>query len=101
MNTINKNEWNPKLGNYEHFGYQMKAGDTEFKSAKLTLDLKGVLFLNLTTSDGDMSLPLNVINKNYLVTAGVNTSFGFNVKLETNEKYDVLDFAGLTFRKEK
>jgi len=101
LNTLNENKWNSRLGNYEHFGYQMKAGDTEFKAAKLTLDSKGVLFLNLTTSNGDMQLPLNIINEDYSVTGGVNTSLGFNIKFIKDKKYDVLDFGGLTFRKEK
>ncbi len=101
LNPVNKNKWSSRLGNYEHFGYQMKAGDTEFKSAKLTLDSNGVLLLNLSTSNGDMQLPLNVINENCSVTGGVNTSLGFNVIFRNDEKYDILDFAGLTFRKVK
>ena len=101
LRPIDKNKWTSRLGNYEHYGYQMNAGDTEFKAAKLTLDSNGVLILNLSTSNGDMQLPLNVINESYLVTGGLNTSLGFNVVSKDDEKYDILDFAGLTFRKEK
>jgi CubicO group peptidase (beta-lactamase class C family) len=101
LNPVNKNNWNSRLGNYEHFGYQMKAGDTKFNAATLTLDSQGVLFLTISTSGGDMPLPLNVINEDYLVTGGVNTSLGFNVVFKSDEKYDILDFAGLTFRKEE
>jgi hypothetical protein len=42
-----------------------------------------------------------VISHEYAVTSGLGTGFGFTVKFTEDEKYDIVDFGGIKFRKEK
>ena len=100
------NEFDPALlskkpGIYEHFGYQLLVGDTKFKGAELSLSADSVLMLNLIAFDGEFGFPLNVISDEYAVTSGLGTGFAFTVKLTEDDNYDIIDFAGLTFRKNK
>jgi len=90
-----------KLGVYEYFGYPFLVGDTKFKGAELSLAEDRVLILKLIAYDGEYPFPLNVISDEYATTSGLGTGFGFTVKFMENEKYDIIDFAGLTFRKTK
>ena len=96
MNLLSK-----KPGIYEHFGYQLLVGDTKFKGAELSLSADSVLMLNLIAFDGEFGFPLNVISDEYAVTSGLGTGFAFTVKLTEDDNYDIIDFAGLTFRKNK
>jgi CubicO group peptidase (beta-lactamase class C family) len=100
LNEIDTTSWKKKLGSYEHFGYQMLAGDTKFTRAELYMN-NDVLMLKLKTPGGDTPIPLNVISGNVAQTGGLSTSFGYTVQFRQDENYDILDFAGLTFRKKK
>ena len=88
-----------KLGKYEHYGYQLLVGDTKFKGAELSLTQDRVLILKLITYDGEFAFPLNVISDKYAVTSGLGTGFGYTIKFSEDEKYYIIDFGGITFRK--
>ena len=101
LNKFNTTLLSNKLGGYQHYGYQLLAGDTKFKGAELSLAGNRVLMLKLITSDGDIPFPLNVISDKYAITGGLGTRLGFTVKFAENDKYDIVDFGGITFRKIK
>jgi CubicO group peptidase (beta-lactamase class C family) len=101
MNKFNISLMNKRFGVYEHFGYQLLVGDTKFKGAELFLSGDKILMLKLIAYDGEYPFPLNVISHEYAVTSGLGTGFGFTVKFTEDEKYDIIDFGGLTFRKIK
>jgi CubicO group peptidase (beta-lactamase class C family) len=100
LNRIDTTHWKKKLGIYEHFGYQMLAGDTKFTGAEL-YTTGDVLILKLKTPGGDSPIPLNVLSNSVAQTAGLSTSFGYTIQFKQDENYDIIDFAGLTFRKKK
>ncbi len=99
LNKINLSLLSKKLGVYEHYGYQLLVGDTKFKGVELLMAENRVLILKLITPDGDISFPLNVISDKYAITGGLGTRLGFTVKFIENDKYDIVDFGGITFRK--
>ncbi len=99
LNTFDTSLMCKWLGEYEHFGYQLLVGDTRFKGAELSLSQDRVLILKLIAYEGEFAFPLNVISDDYAVTSSLGTGFGFTIKLTENGKYDIVDFAGLTFRK--
>ncbi len=101
LNTFDIPSITKKLGVYEHYGYQLIMGDTKFKGAELSIANDRILMLNLISYDGEYPFPLNVISDEYAVTSGLGTGFGFTVKFTEDEKYDIVDFGGITFRKEK
>ncbi len=101
LNPLNTSTVRKKLGEYEHFGYQLLVGDTKFNGAELSLAENRVLLLKLLTSDGAFTFPLNVISNEYAITSGLGTGFGYTIKFTENEKYDIIDFGGITFRKMK
>ena len=101
LNKFNASLLNKKLGAYEHYGYQLLVGDTKFKGAELSLAGNRVLILKLITTDGDIPVPLNVISDKYAITGELGARLGFTVKFEENDKYDIIDFGGITFRKIK
>ena len=100
LNKIDTTSWKKKLGIYEHLGYQMLAGDTKFTGAELYIN-GDILVLKLKTLGGDTPIPLNVISNSVAQTAGLSTSFGYTVQFKQDENYDIIDFAGLTFRRKK
>lgn len=99
LNNFDTSLFNGKLGSYEHFGYQLLVGDTKFKGADLSVAENRVLMLKLIAFDGGYPFPLNVISDEYAVSGGLGTGYGFTVKFTEDEKYDIVDFGGLTFRK--
>ena len=99
LNTFDPSTISKRLGVYEHYGYQLLVGDTKFKGAELYLDNDRILMLKLVAEEGEFPFPLNVISDEYAVTSGLGGGFDFNVKFMEDERYDILDFAGLTFRK--
>ncbi|MEJ2637543.1 MAG: serine hydrolase [Calditrichia bacterium] len=101
LNKFNTPLFNKRLGEYEHFGYQLLVGDTKFKGLELSLARNRILMLKLIAYDGEYAFPLNVISDEYATTSGLGTGFAFTVKFMEDEKYDIIDFAGLTFRKIK
>ncbi len=101
LNEFNTSLITKKLGVYEQFGYQLLVGDTKFKGAELSLAGDRVLILKLIAYDGEFAFPLNVISGEYAVTSGLGTGFGFTIQFTDDEKYDIIDFGGITFRKEK
>ena len=101
LNPLNSSIFCNKLGEYEHFGYQLLVGDTKFNGAELSLAGNRVLLLKLLTSDGAFTFPLNVISDTHAVTSGLGTGFGYTIKFTENGKYDIIDFGGITFRKIK
>jgi hypothetical protein len=98
LNEFNPSSINNRLGSYEHFGYQLIVGDTQFKGAELSLE-GDVLMLKLIAYDGEYPFPLNVISEEYAVTSGLGTGFGFTVKFTQDEEHFIIDFGGITFRK--
>jgi CubicO group peptidase (beta-lactamase class C family) len=101
LNAFDPMLFSDKLGQYEHFGYQLLVGDTKFKGARLSLSGDGVLLLKLIAYEGEYAFPLNVISGEYAVTSGLGSGFGFTVKFTEDEDHFILDFGGITFRKSK
>ena len=93
--------WNYKQGYYKHFGYHPLAGDAKFKGVELKLSNDNILILVLETLENKYPIPLDVISEKYATTAGLMSGYGMTVSFMENEKYHIIDFAGLTFRKEK
>jgi len=98
---VNSSQWIQKIGIYDHFGYQLIAGDTKLKGANIQLNNDKILILELMTFENTISIPLDVISEKYAITAGVTSGFGYTVKFTEDENYHYIDFAGITFRKEK
>ncbi|MCW0482991.1 serine hydrolase domain-containing protein [Gaoshiqia sediminis] len=101
LNSFNTSKFAKKLGSYEHYGYQLLMGDTKFKGAALSIADDRILMLKLIAYDGEYPFPLNVISDGYAITSGLGVGFGFTVKFTEDEKYDLIDFGGITFRKLK
>ena len=101
LNIFNPLLLTNKTGDYEHYGYQLIMGDTQFKGAKLSIADDRILMLKLIAFDGEFSFPLNVISDKYAVTSGLGVGFGFTVSFFEDENYNIIDFGGLTFRKTK
>jgi CubicO group peptidase (beta-lactamase class C family) len=101
LNPFDTSMFREMLGEYEHFGYQLIVGDTQFKGAELSLSDEGVLMLKLIAYDGAFGFPLNVISNEYAITSGLGVGFGFTVKFTEDESYRVIDFGGITFRNRK
>ena len=99
LNPFDTSMFHEMLGEYEHFGYQLIVGDTQFKGAELSLSAEGVLMLKLIAYDGEYSFSLNVISGEYAVTSGLGSGFAYTVKFTENEGCSVIDFGGITFRK--
>lgn len=98
---VDKEYWGQKQGNYEHFGYHPIAGDAKFKGVELKLSNDNILILVLETLENKYSIPLDVISVKHATTAGLMSGYGMTISFIENEKYLIIDFAGLTFRKEK
>jgi len=101
LKAIDTELWNLRTGAYEQFGDKMLVGDSEFTDAELDIEKNNVLYVTIRYIGGQMKLPLNVINQEYAVTGGLSTNFGCNVRFSENQEHYILDFNGLTFRKEK
>jgi len=101
LNEIDNELWNGKTGTYNHFGYKMLAGDSEVDGTEVDIEGDNVIYVTLKYKGGQMRLPINVINEEYTIVGGLNTSFGCNVRFTEDKEYYILDFGGLTFRKEK
>lgn len=100
--VVKSSEWKKWFGIYSHFGYQMKIGDTKFKEAEIYQDDHKVLILKLTTFGSIRTIPLYVISGNQVLTSGINGGFGgYNIHLSETGGEQVLDFAGITFKKKK
>lgn len=55
----------------------------------------------LKTIGSTSEIPLDVIARDYALTSGLNSGFGgFNVRFRQEEKYQIVNFGGITFRKE-
>jgi CubicO group peptidase (beta-lactamase class C family) len=101
LNAFDTSSMLNKLGQYEHYGYQLLMSDTKFKGAELSLGKDNVLMLKLIATDGEYPFPLNVISDEYAVTSGLGTGFGYTVHFTEDIDYDIVDFGGITFRKNK
>ena len=102
LSRINRPLWSKKLGTYEHYGYQMVTGDTKFKQVEIYITEDDVLMLKLTTFGSERTIPLQVISDDYALTSGINSGFGgYNVKFSENKDYQIVDFAGIAFRKKR
>ena len=99
LNPFDTSMFHEMLGEYEHFGYQLIVGDTQFKGAELSLSAEGVLMLKLIAYDGEYAFPLNVISNEYAITSGLGSGFGFTVQFTEDEFYHIIDFGGIKFRK--
>ncbi len=102
LKNVDRFVWENKIGKYKHFGYQMLIGDTKFKEAEIYISEDNVLMMKLTTFGSVRHIPLRVVAPNYAVTCGINAGFGgFNVSFSEKDDQKVVDFAGLTFRKDR
>ena len=99
LNPFDTSMFQEMLGEYEHFGYQLIVGDTQFKGAELSLSAEGVLMLTLIAYDGEYPFPLNVISGEYAVTSGLGSGFAYTVKFMEDKGFRIIDFGGITFRK--
>lgn len=99
--NVDSSKWVHKTGNYKHFGYQLIAGDTKLKGANIILNSDNILILELITFENTIPIPLDVITEKFALTAGITSGFGYTVTFKKDEKYDFIEFAGITFRKEK
>ena len=99
LNEFKTSWFTDKMGEYEHFGYQLLMGDTKFKGAELTLSDDRVLMLKLIAYEGDFAFPLQVISDEYALTGSMGSGFGFTVKFTEDGSYRIIDFGGITFRK--
>jgi CubicO group peptidase (beta-lactamase class C family) len=94
--------WEKRIGLYEQFGYQMLIGDSKFKSVEIYLTPDQVLMCRLRTMGSSYEIPLDVIDSHHALSSGVNSGFGgFTVSFRESRGHQIVDFAGLTFRKER
>lgn len=102
LKAFDPKKWEDKIGTYEHFGYQLLAGDSKFKKLELKLSEDEVL-IAIISSEEEMQfpLPLDVISEKYARTAGLMSGYAMTLTFTENDSYHILDFAGLTFRKKK
>lgn len=92
--------WSKRTGLYEQFGYQMLIGDSKFKSIEIYVSPDRVLMCRLKTMGSTNEIPLDIIDDHYALSCGVNSGFGgFNVIF--NDKDQIVNFAGITYRKSK
>jgi CubicO group peptidase (beta-lactamase class C family) len=101
LNAFDPSLFRERLGEYEHFGYQLLVGDAKFKGARLSLSGDGVLMLTLIAYEGEFAFPLNVISGEYAITSGLGSGLAFDVKFTEDEIHFILEFGGITFRKSK
>lgn len=102
LEKVDRSVWEKNTGTYHHFGYQMIIGDTKFKEVEIYLTKDDILMMKLTTFGNVRSIPLRTISTNYAITSGINAGFGgFNIRFFEKNNYQIVDFAGITFRKEK
>ncbi|MFD2583144.1 serine hydrolase domain-containing protein [Pedobacter vanadiisoli] len=92
--------WQKRIGLYQQYGYQMLIGDSKFKSIELYITADMVLMCRLKTMGSTNEIPLDVIDNNHALSSGVNAGFGgFTVTFSTSKGEQLVDFAGITFRK--
>nr|WP_245405036.1 serine hydrolase domain-containing protein [Chryseobacterium sp. SSA4.19] len=102
LKNVDRSVWENKTGKYKHFGYQMLIGDTKFKEVEIYISEDNVLMMKLTTFGSVRHIPLRIITPDHAVTCGINAGFGgFNVSFSEKDDQKVVDFAGLTFRKDR
>jgi CubicO group peptidase (beta-lactamase class C family) len=101
LNKFDTSVMSKRLGEYEHFGYQLLVGDTKFKGAELSLAGDRVLMLKLIAYEGEYTFPLNVISDEYAITSGLVGGFGYTIRLTEDDDYYIVNFGGITFRKAK
>ncbi|SDF28481.1 CubicO group peptidase, beta-lactamase class C family [Epilithonimonas hungarica] len=102
LKNVDRSVWENKTGKYRHFGYQMLIGDTKFKEVEIYISEDNVLMMKLTTFGSIRHIPLRIITHDHTVTCGINAGFGgFNVSFSEKDDQKVVDFAGLTFRKDR
>ncbi|MPS75033.1 MAG: class A beta-lactamase-related serine hydrolase [Chryseobacterium sp.] len=102
LKNVDRSVWENKTGKYRHFGYQMLIGDTKFKEVEIYISEDNVLMMKLTTFGSVRHIPLRIIAPDHAVTCGINAGFGgFNVSFSEKDDQKVVDFAGLTFRKDR
>lgn len=102
LKNVDRSAWKKVIGKYRHFGYQMLIGDTKFKEVEIYISEDNVLMMKLTTFGSVRHIPLRVVAPNYAVTCGINAGFGgFTISISEKDDQQVVDFAGLTFRKDR
>lgn len=102
LKNVDRSVWENKTGKYKHFGYQMLIGDTKFKEVEIYISEDNVLMMKLTTFGSVRHIPLRIITHDHAVTCGINAGFGgFNVSFSEKDDQKVVDFAGLTFKKDR
>lgn len=100
LNPVDISIWQKRTGLYQQYGYQMLIGDSKFKSVELYITPDRVLMCRLKTMGSTNEIPLDVIDNNHALSSGVNAGFGgFTVTFRANKEEQVVDFAGITFRK--
>ncbi|MBX2873036.1 MAG: beta-lactamase family protein [Saprospiraceae bacterium] len=99
---VNSKKWQEKVGRYEHFGYQLKAGDMKFEGIELKITDDNVLLAVIYASGNiQYPMPIDLISEQYGKTAGLLSGYGWTLTFSESAKYYLIDFAGITFRKEK
>lgn len=100
MKPVDVSHWQKRTGLYHQYGYQMLIGDSKFKSIELYISPDQVLMCRLKTMGSTNEIPLDVIDNNHALSSGVNAGFGgFTVTFKANNGEQLVDFAGITFRK--
>lgn len=92
--------WDQRSGIYEQYGYQLLIGDSKFKSIEVYITPEKVLMCRLKTMGTSNEIPLDVIDAEHAMTTNLSSGFGgFTVTFKREGKYEIIDFGGITFRK--
>lgn len=93
--------WDQRSGIYEQYGYQLLIGDSKFKSIEIYITPEKVLMCQLKIMESSNEIPLDVIDADHAVTTNLSSGFGgFTVTFKREGKHEIIDFGGITFRKE-
>lgn len=102
LSSFDTTLWHKRTGLYDQFGYQMLIGDSKFKSVEIYISPENVLMCRLKTLGSTNEIPLDIIDDNHALSSGVNAGFGgFTVTFSENDSFQIVDFAGITYRKTK
>lgn len=100
LKSFDSSLWKKRVGLYEQYGYQMLIGDSKFKSIEIYITADGVLMCRLKTMGSSNEIPLDVLDDHHAMTTNLATGFGgFTVKFSTDGNDQVVEFGGITFRR--
>lgn len=92
--------WAKRGGIYEQYGYQLLIGDSKLKSIEIYITPEKVLMCRLKTMGSSNEIPLDIIDADHAMTTNLSSGFGgFTVTFKKEGKYEIVDFCGITFRK--